>query len=252
MLSRREQLLMIMNPLLGSGGGGGGWLPTDLTALAAWYDASDETTLYTDAGSTQVTADDDLVYQENDKSGNNHHKRQTTESLRPKYKTGIQNSLSVCRYDGSDDYLRSIDSLGIAQPNTVFIVAKGDDTAYHFFYCSSNNQFLRNTGSGGIQAYAGSGIGAVGVSVAQHIMAGVFNDASSSFYIDGGVAAATGDVDTNALGILTTGADLNGANNNACDICEEVYCDSVLSTADMNLLGNYLGTKWDISWADIT
>ena len=81
------------------------FVPTDIAGLAQWLYFSDANTLYTDAGTTKVSSDGDAIYQANDKSGNNKHATQTTAGYRPLYKTGIQNSKSIARFDGSDDYL---------------------------------------------------------------------------------------------------------------------------------------------------
>lgn len=76
-----------------------------LASLQVWWDFSDATTLFTDAGVTNVTADADLIYQVNDKSGNGYHGVQATAANRPVYKTGIRNSLSVSRMLAADpDY----------------------------------------------------------------------------------------------------------------------------------------------------
>lgn len=52
--------------------------PTSISGLAHWLDFSDADTLFTDAGSTKVSADGNAIYQANDKSGNNSHSTQTT------------------------------------------------------------------------------------------------------------------------------------------------------------------------------
>jgi hypothetical protein len=65
--------------------------PDDLLGanLKAWYSAADITTLFSDAGTTQIT-DGGNVYQWNDKSGNGRHLTQATLANRPAYDaTGI-------------------------------------------------------------------------------------------------------------------------------------------------------------------
>lgn len=78
--------------------------PSDLSPIA-WYDFSDSSLLFTDAGTTNVSSDGDAIYQANDKSGSGFHLVQTTSSARPTYKTSIQNGLSVSRFDGTDDHM---------------------------------------------------------------------------------------------------------------------------------------------------
>ena len=101
----------------------GASVPFDPLSLSpsAWYDFSDATTLFTDAGSTPVSSDGDLIYQANDKSGNGKHLTQITEGLRPLYKVGIQNGLSVGRFDVTDDFLQG-PSMTFTQPYQWFTV----------------------------------------------------------------------------------------------------------------------------------
>ena len=73
----------------------GAWTPRSISGCLLWLDFSDTDTLFTDAGSTKVVNDGDLIYQANDKSGNSNHATQATESKRLPYKVNIQNSLGA-------------------------------------------------------------------------------------------------------------------------------------------------------------
>lgn len=66
--------------------------------LKQWFDTSDALTLFTDAGVTLVTTDEDRIYQMNDKSGNSSNATQTTLSRRPYYKTSVINGLDSADY----------------------------------------------------------------------------------------------------------------------------------------------------------
>ena len=81
----------------------GGFLPTDIAGCELWIDFSDASTLFTDAGSTPISSDGDLIYQANDKSGNGYNATQETEGARPLYKVGVKNGLSIAKFDGTDD-----------------------------------------------------------------------------------------------------------------------------------------------------
>lgn len=66
------------------------WSPADLTALAAWYDPSDLSTMFNDsAGTTPVATPGTVADSANpvgliqDKSGNGHHASQSTSTARP-------------------------------------------------------------------------------------------------------------------------------------------------------------------------
>src|SRR3989304_2387171 len=79
--------------------------PLDLSPVL-WLDFSDTSTLFTDSsGTIPVTADGDVIGYAADLSGNGNHATQGTLANKPLYKTGIQNGLSVARFDGSDRLL---------------------------------------------------------------------------------------------------------------------------------------------------
>ena len=74
-----------------------------------WYDFSDTSTMYTDAGSTNVSSDNDLIYRITNKSAASGGDRlttylqQTTSSLRPAYKTAGYASFSGDYIGGQRD-----------------------------------------------------------------------------------------------------------------------------------------------------
>jgi hypothetical protein len=73
----------LKNLLFFSGGGTPSAAPDGIgVAPSAWWEWFDQSTLFTDAGTTPA-AYNDLVYQMNDKSGNNRHRVQATEARRP-------------------------------------------------------------------------------------------------------------------------------------------------------------------------
>ena len=105
-----------------------GITPLNISGLQGWYDFSDATTLYTDAGSTLVSSDGDLIYQANDKSGNGNNAVQATEANRPVYKVNIQNGLSIARLDAVAEQFWTVSS-GMPTDNnsiTAFLVSKSD------------------------------------------------------------------------------------------------------------------------------
>jgi hypothetical protein len=93
-------------------------VPRNVGGLVAWYDFSNPTTLFTDAARTTLVASDaDLIAGVTDLSGKGNHLSQTTEASRPLYKTGIQNGLSVARFDGSNDSLSDDNVSSIPAPD---------------------------------------------------------------------------------------------------------------------------------------
>lgn len=92
---------------IGMGGVGTKIVDPAAESPVAWYDFGDPSLLFVDAGITPVSSDGDSIYQASDKSGNGNHLTQTTVGVRPTYKTGIQNGLSVGRFDGINDVMLS-------------------------------------------------------------------------------------------------------------------------------------------------
>jgi hypothetical protein len=89
-------------------GGGGAFSPLSLSPTV-WIE-NDATKLYTDAGTTLVSADGQAVYRAADKSGNSRHVEQTTLGARPLYKTSGPHLL----FDGTDDGMETAQSLPLA------------------------------------------------------------------------------------------------------------------------------------------
>jgi len=83
---------------------------------------SDVANLYTDAGTTHVSADGDLVYRWADISGNGRHFNQTTSGNRPKYYSGIINSHPAVRFNGTSSYLQYAPTVSGA--STLWVVLK--------------------------------------------------------------------------------------------------------------------------------
>lgn len=103
-----------------------GTAPNLISGLTGWWEAYDATTLFTDAGTTPVSADGDKVYQMNDKSGGGHHFVQSTEANRPLYKVNVQNGKAGLLFDNSDDYMTgpAHSHLYAAGAKTIIVVSK--------------------------------------------------------------------------------------------------------------------------------
>lgn len=112
-----------------SGSGGGSLDPSDITGLLAWYDFSDSSLLFTDAGVTNVSNDGDLIYQANDKSGNGASIKQVNEGNRPQYKLNRQNGIPAMYFPSSGTrHLGRSGTLGLTgNPEIcIFIVMQAD------------------------------------------------------------------------------------------------------------------------------
>ena len=98
--------------------------PASISGLTAWYDFSDVSTLFTDsARTTAVTADGDAIGGVTDKSGNAAHLSAST-TARPTYKTAIQNSKSIARFNGSANKLNGTIPTLANSAFSIFLVRK--------------------------------------------------------------------------------------------------------------------------------
>lgn len=79
--------------------------PLALGNLALWLDGSDSTTLFDATAGGSLPANGGQVARWEDKSGNARHFVQATSGFQPLRQTGVQNGLSVVRFDGTDDRL---------------------------------------------------------------------------------------------------------------------------------------------------
>lgn len=236
---------MVLRPASGSAS----FSPTDISGLVAWYDFSDITTLFQDsARTTPVTADADPIGGVTDKSGSANHLGQGTASKRPTYKTAIQNSKSVGRFDGSDDYLSISPAIAIASVKTVLVAVKATTQDSSLFGSSTANTQIRFTSSGAFKLNTWSGSDhrsdALATSVGNWLVAEfVITEA----YYENGTARGTDIVPPAAeidyVGRIQTSSTqffMNG------DIAEMLIYNSVLSASNRQLVESFLNTKWAV------
>jgi hypothetical protein len=128
-----------------------------VSGAALWLSAPQTSSLYTDAGATNVIKDGDAVYQWNDLSGNNRHATQTTLANRPTWLPPAKgrNGLGAVAFNGSQ-WL----SLGysITGNFTIFVVYKNNDTVNgsvilgkstgspNYLFAASNSRIEMNGG----------------------------------------------------------------------------------------------------------
>lgn len=239
--------------------------PRTISTLTAWWDMSDATSLFTDAGITAVTADGDKIYQANDKSGNSKHMVQTTLGLRPLHKRAIRNGLHVARFDGVDDYLTQTFTADASY--TVFLVAV-KNSAVDGNFCTlwsihDGSQLICTTAWDATRYnwYANEAVGhppipgltpVVWRVIALRITSGAVMD----IYADGGSPAlnldpAPGVTTGTIMALGAAGGTVLGNNPINADIGECLVYDSALSSANLNAVGAYLSAKWATTWTAV-
>lgn len=108
------------------------FVPTNLTGLKVWLDAS--TGLYQTVDGTAATADGDPVGEFEDQSGQANHYVQGTASQRGTLKLNIINGRAVMRLDGVDDVLSDSTPVDLGTAHTIHMVVR--------FNSSLTNQML--------------------------------------------------------------------------------------------------------------
>lgn len=237
--------------------GGGGFDPLTITP-DGWWDFSDISTMFSDDGTTQITANG-LIYRINDKSGNAYHAKQAIDTKRPTYKTGQVNGLSVGMTDGGDALTAIVSATNVPSPYTYVYAFKfenqgtsyravmsgeGDSHSGLFAWVSSRQIYIFNSNDGVLFNVASD-------DWTTNAMVGGFkvNGASSQIYKNGVLRATGLMTGTHGKKISLFAANDAGAYPMTLDgkICEAFYFKRALSDTDRDLLEAYLGTKWGIT-----
>lgn len=162
-------------------------------------------------------------------------------TLRPTYKTAIQNGLPVARYAGGQ--VMDITAVVSGQPCTIFFVAKDTLGGSHFIDGSGGGRITAGiNGLGFPNMFAGSFVdGATESRSAFHVFTYIFNGASSSIYRDG-ILDASGNAGTAGGSVILFGGD-GGGSNLTGDIAESLGYDTAL-TGNRGSVEVYLKNKW--------
>jgi hypothetical protein len=242
------------------GGGAAPWTPASISGLKLWIDFSDADTLFTDAGSTKVTADGDAIYQANDKSGNGHHAVQATVDKRPSHKVNVLNSLSVALFDGID-FMKcaglqlSTTVTGIFAIRNITLSAfamivsnRTSDTPIQYQIYLKNGYpgtFLRDNLGHNLAAEMGAPYQYDNTNV----LVGCVRDTTSAYIYANGVLRKSGsNIDITGVTATDTyiGAVYNGASTFAGYMYELIAYDRVLADVERELVETYLNDKWNI------
>lgn len=232
----------------------GSFVPSDLSSVVNWYDASNTGSIGETGGA--ATQWNDLV-------GSRHFTQGNT-SLSPTTNSRTINGLNVLDLDGSEYMLSNTDST-YPDSATVFIVAYVDSVtsaaqsifsvneAAAFDYqidANSSSEFLFRANSGRFSNFDYSATdqkGAVHAFVLGHNL----GDGTATSYVDG---VETANAVSNYTVAHTTPSQLfagvNRGLNQPMDgaLCEIIICDEFLSDADRNAIGKYL-ERWGLTWS---
>jgi hypothetical protein len=249
------------------------FLPTSISGLTAWFDASDAATIFDQSIGGSATAPDGQVGRLQDKSGNGRNFVQATSADRPTRKTNVQNGLDVIRFDGSGDHMNMsalMSNLITASSSTVFIVARaatvttneadifdnqlllGDNGLWHGFFV------LKSNGTASAFGYNGDvpdPTATVSYTPPAWVVFAVrHNGTNLSARINGGTPASAALATRQELGNapvlgITTDASEPSYTKKFFDgdLAELLIYNVALSESDQDVVEGYLADKWGIS-----
>jgi hypothetical protein len=243
--------------------------PTAISGLKLWLKAD-----------ALALANNDPVASWTDSSGNSNHAAQATSGLRPLFKTSIQNGRPVVRFDATDDLLESGNFMAGTSALTVIAVASkttANNTglvlaAKHGTFGAADGEWVfrlsEDAGGGdqvqlsGNQAVAGflnAYVTSTSVFPAFMIASLVWAGSTEPVFRDNGAALATASSGWDTIATMPTSSHtvkvghVDGFNvPSGGDIAELLVLDSALSAANHNLIGNYLASKWGLTWTTVT
>lgn len=218
-----------------------GFSPLDVPNLAIWLKAD-----------VLSLTNGDVVPSWTDSSGNGRPAVQATSARQPTFRAAVLNGKPVVRFDGVDDFLRTV-TFPLVQPNTTFIVCKWAATtslkAAHDGY--TNSKAVVDFESGAIRLYAGTAVRFSTASTAWRLLNVTWNGPATVARAEGG-AGVTLNPGTGAMNGLTLGSQgMGSAGYAAIDIAEVIEFSRQLTADELNRVGNYLAAKYGLTWTAV-
>ena len=230
----------------------GEWTPFDMPNKRFWIDKSNTLSLYQDAAmSIPVTANLDVIGAAYDLSGSGNNATQSTTSGMPIYRTGIQNGLSIGRYDVADDVMEA--SVAWTNSFTVFLVSTPTNSSGKYIFGTKRTAGYPAiiTGYNGLsyEWYAGidrfelsagaTGQNAIAVShVDNSYVRGYFNDGVSPIF----AAVPTYVINGTSLQAIGSSSPTSGGYDG--DFGEMLITAPAASTNDIANMMTYFRNKW--------
>jgi hypothetical protein len=215
-----------------------------------WLDASKQSSLFTDAGSTNVKNNGDLVYQWNDLSGANNHATQSTSGSRPAWSSPAngQNVLGGVSFNGSTSIIYPTIS---SSDKTVFIVHKGISSSSDTRLFTSYSDYSLSVGA---SVYSGGNLSFVREYIvwANSGFSRVYNPTifnltyTNSPSFSATLSKSENSGNTTIQTITSTGTTSGLSDFFSLDgtFYEFILFTRALSAAEMTAMNSYLRTKW--------
>ena len=225
------------------------WSPTSLTNVVMWLDATDLSTVQTNASGQ--------VHQWDDKTTNGNDVAQGNATLRPLVGSYDINGLNAIRSDGSDDYMRNssvaIGGSGSAAMFAVAEVINADNGGDGLFSLTPgfelragsssqfNPQYFPNYINFGAAPHEGPSIYEVAVST---------NAGNAWGYVDGVERLDTTNIQdptsSTDVSVFAKRGGIAFAGWLECDVGEVILLKADVTTATRQLIEGYLAWKWEL------
>lgn len=171
--------------------------------------------------------------------------------------TNGDKTFKVLRGNGSNTHLDSVsfNSGILTQPFmrvSVYKLANPTDNILQYLFSQGTNPtvlFLK-TASNTIRINAGTSLTGGAFPSGWNILSEVYNGTSSKIYINGEIEQ-TGDAGSNTLEGLSVLANQAGTSAVNGDVAEVWVFNEELTDENHNLLGNFLGERYGITWVDL-
>ena len=215
-----------------------------------WLDASKHSSLFTDAGSTNVKNNGDLVYQWNDLSGANNHATQSTSGSRPAWSSPAngQNVLGGVSFNGSTSIIYPTIS---SSDKTVFIVHKGISSSSDTRLFTSYSDYSLSVGasvySGGNLSFVREYIAWTNSGFSRVYNPTIFNlTYTNSPSVSATLSKSENSGNTTIQTITSAGTTSGLSDSLSLDgtFYEFILFTRALSAAEMTAMNSYLRTKW--------
>jgi len=231
---------------------GGSWDPSQLSTLAAWYDADDSST---------ITLNGSNVSQWSDKSGNGKHAIQNTSSLQPAYTANGLNGTSVVTF--TQDELAVANLVLIGQGHEVYAIATLESssdvqarllslktTGATFDYANQTSwvPVMRNSTNPEIRAYQVNTSSIYTTTYAAPLLISSTLSNGLTLRVNGVVEGTKAtSTNLNTTDGLLIGQSLTSVDNNWDGLVGEIVFTDELSTADRHKMEGYLAHKWGLT-----
>jgi hypothetical protein len=233
---------MLLPPVISLLNQGLVFTPISLPGLAAWYDASDSSTVLTSLSPDTPATDGQTVRRWLDKSGNGRHLDQEVLASQPS-----RNSPGLLF--GSPAFMQV--TFNLSQPYTAFCLANAASTGTALYVTDGigiNNRGVIGYGnSNQYRMSAGLNLQGGTQAVGNHLFACIFDAATSILRLNGSVIA-TGNTASQSLAGVTAGAAFDGLVSYwPGKIDEVIYCTGILSAENLARVERYLARKRGIT-----